>query len=49
MLCPPVRGDNPQALASRLSSVQADKPWYNYFTTLMSLDLAQYKIFRARF
>ena len=31
MVCPPVRGDNPRALASGLSPVQADKPWYNYF------------------
>ena len=29
--CPPVRGDNPRALASGLSYVQADNPWYNYF------------------
>ena len=26
MVCPPVRGDNPRALASGLSNVQADKP-----------------------
>ena len=31
MVCPPVRGDNPRALASGLSPVQVDKPWYNYF------------------
>ena len=30
MGCPPVRGDNPRALASGLSYVQVDK-WYNYF------------------
>ena len=30
MGCPPVRGDNPRALASGLSNVQADNPWYNY-------------------
>ena len=30
-VCPPVRGDNPLDLASGLSPVQADKPWYNYF------------------
>ena len=29
--CPPVREDNPRALASGLSLVQADNPWYNYF------------------
>ena len=28
---PPVRGDNPRALASGLSYVQVDIPWYNYF------------------
>ena len=31
MVCPAVRRDNPRALASRLSPVQVDKPWYNYF------------------
>ena len=31
MGCPPVRGDNPRALASGLSDVQVDKQWYNYF------------------
>ena len=31
MVCPPVRGDNPQALAHGLSPVLADKPWHNYF------------------
>ena len=30
MVCPPVRGDNPRALASGLSPGQADKLWYNY-------------------
>ena len=30
MVCPPVRGDNPRALARGLSPVQADKPLYNY-------------------
>ena len=29
MICPPVRGDNTRALASDLSPVQAEKPWYN--------------------
>ena len=29
MGCPPVRGDNPRALASGLSYVQVDNPWYN--------------------
>ena len=31
MGCPPVRGDNLRALASGLSDVQVDNPWYNYF------------------
>ena len=31
MACPPVRGDNPRALASGLSPAQVGKPWYNYF------------------
>ena len=30
-ICPPVLGDNLQALASGLSPVEVDKPWYNYF------------------
>ena len=28
---PPVRGDNPGALASGLSNVQVEKTWYKYF------------------
>ena len=31
MICPSVQGDNPQALASEISPIQVDKPWYNYF------------------
>ena len=31
MGCPPVREDNPQVLASGLSYVHVDNPWYNYF------------------
>ena len=29
MVCSPVRGDNPRALASGLSRMQADKLWCN--------------------
>ena len=29
MVCPPVQGDNPRALARGLSPAQTDKPWYN--------------------
>ena len=39
MVCPPVRGDNPRALASGLSPVQVDN---------ISVDLVYYKIFRAK-
>ena len=31
MVCPPVRRDNPRALASGLSPVQAEIPWYYCF------------------
>ena len=34
MICPSVRGDNPRALASGLSPVQADKPCCSYFIPL---------------
>ena len=35
--CPPVRGDNPRALASGLSYVQVVKKWYNYFIPPISV------------
>ena len=47
MGCPPVRGDNPRALASGLSYVQVDNPWYNYFMPYISVDLAHREIIRA--
>ena len=31
-----------------LTPVQVGKPWYNFFTTLIGEDLAQYEIFRAK-
>ena len=37
MGCPPVRRDNPRALASGLSYVQVDNPWYNYFISPTSV------------
>ena len=43
MGCPPVRGDNPRALASRLSYVQVDK-----YNTYISVDLAHRELFRAK-
>ena len=47
MGCPPVRGDNPRALASGLSYVQVDNPWFIY-TTYISVDLAHREIVRAK-
>ena len=37
MGCPPVRGDNPRALASGLSYVQVEKKWYYYFIPPISV------------
>ena len=34
---PPVRGDNPQALANGLFPEQVDKPLFNYFTPPLSM------------
>ena len=48
MDCPPVRGDNPRALASGLSYVQLDNPWYIFYTTYISVDLTHHEIFRAK-
>ena len=53
MVCPPVRGDNPRALASGLSYVQVDKHGITILyhlhqcTTYISVDLAHHEIFRA--
>ena len=56
MVCQPVRGDNPRALASGLSPIKADKPWYNYFILPSSFlakviqwhDLHSFQFFRKR-
>ena len=47
MGCPPVRGDNPRALASGLSYVQVDKHGITVDTTYISVDLAHHEIFYA--
>ena len=47
MGCPPVRGDNPRALASGLSYVHVDKHGIIY-TTYISVDLAYHEMFRAK-
>ena len=48
MGCPPVRGDNPRALASGLSYVQVDKHCITIYTTIISVDHAHHKIFHAK-
>ena len=48
MGCPPVRGDNPRALASVLSYVQVDKHGITIYTTNISVDLAHHEIFHAK-
>ena len=45
---PPVRGDNPRALASGLSYVRVDKHGITLYTTDISVDLAHHEIFRAK-
>ena len=45
MGCPPVRGDNPRALAGGLSYVLVDKLFY---TTYISVDLAHHEIFHVK-
>ena len=48
MGCPPVRGDNPRALASGLSYVQVDKHGITIFTTCTSVDLANHVMYHAK-
>ena len=49
MGCPPVCGDNPRALASGLSYLQVDKHGITiFYTTYISVDLAHYKVVRAK-
>ena len=48
MGCPPVRGDNPRALASGLYYVQVDKHGITIYTTYISVDLAHQVIFHAK-
>ena len=47
MGCPPVRGNNPRALASGLSYVQVNKHGIIY-TTYISVDLAHHEVFHAK-
>ena len=48
MGCPPVRGDNPRALASGLSYVQVDKHGLLFYTTYISVDLAHHEVVCAK-
>ena len=49
MGCLHVSGNNPQALASGLSHLQVDNPWYNYYIPpRSSVDIAYYEIFHAK-
>ena len=48
MLYPPVRRDNPRALASGLSTVQADKLLCITCTMITRVDLTRYGVSRAK-
>ena len=48
MGCPPVRGDNPRALASGLSYVQLDKHGITILYQQISVDLAHHEIFHGK-
>ena len=48
MGCPPVRRDNPRALASGLSYVQMDKHGITIYTTFISVELAHQVIVYAK-
>ena len=48
MGCPPVRGDNPRALASGLSNVQVDKHGITILYTYISVYLAHHEIYCAK-
>ena len=48
MGCPPVRGDNPRALASGLSYVQVDNHGITILYHLHQCSLAHHEIFRAK-
>ena len=48
MGCPPVRGDNPRALASGLSNVQVGRHGITIFTTYISVEPAHHEIVLAK-
>ena len=47
-VCPPVRGDNPRALASGLFLYGRTNQGIIILSTIISVDLAQYEILRAK-
>ena len=52
MICLPVQGDDSQALASGLSPIQADKPWYDYFIppiSVRTLPIVRYFVLKLAF
>ena len=48
LVCPPVHGDNPRALASGLSYIQVAKRGITILYHLISVDLANHKRFRTK-
>ena len=48
MGCPPVRGDNPRALAGGLSYVQVEKMELLFYTTYISVDVEDHEILNAK-
>ena len=48
MVCPPVRGDNPRAIASGLSHVHVGIRGLTINTTYICVDLAHYEMIRAK-
>ena len=48
MGCPPIRGDNPHALASGLSYIQVDKHNITIYIPYISVDLEHHNIFCAK-
>ena len=47
MVCPPVRGDNPRALANGLSPIHVDNHDLPIYITKISVNLAHYEIFSS--
>ena len=48
MGCPPVRGDNPRALASGLSTYRWTNMALLFYTTYISVDLAHHEIIQGK-